>query len=91
LNEYIVTNQWVFPKEEGGKHLDIVMLINGFPMAIGEMKTPTRNAVTWLDGASDIAAYEKSIPQMFVTNVFSFSSEGKLFRSCSLSSPRKPL
>ena len=80
LNENVVTNQWVFPKEDGGKRLDIVLLINGFPVAVGEMKTPTRNAVTWLDGAGDISAYEKSIPQMFVPNVLNFASEGKCFR-----------
>lgn len=87
LNEYLVTNQWVFPKEDGGKRLDIVLLINGFPIAIGELKTPTRNAITWLDGAGDVSAYEKSIPQMFVTNVFNFASEGKCYRYGSVGMP----
>ena len=87
LNEYVVTNQWVFPKEDGGKRLDIVLLINGFPVAIGELKTPTRNAVTWLDGAGDVSAYEKSIPQMFVTNVLNFATEGKCFRYGSVNMP----
>ena len=87
LNEYVVTNQWVFPKEDGGRRLDIVLLINGFPISVGELKTPTRSAVTWLDGAGDISAYEKSIPQMFVTNVFNFASEGKCFRYGSVNMP----
>jgi type I restriction enzyme R subunit len=86
-NEYVVTNQWVFPKDEGGKRLDIVLLINGFPIAIGELKTPVRNAITWMDGAGDISAYEKSIPQMFVTNVFNFASEGKVYRYGSVAMP----
>ena len=35
-NEYVVTNQWVYPNEGAdGKRLDVVMLINGFPIAIG--------------------------------------------------------
>ncbi|WP_312563179.1 HsdR family type I site-specific deoxyribonuclease [Anaerospora sp.] len=87
LNEYVVTNQWVFPREVGGKRLDIVLLINGFPIAIGELKTPTRNAITWLDGAGDISAYEKSIPQMFVPNIFNFASEGKHYRYGSVGMP----
>lgn len=86
-NEYVVTNQWVFPKEEGGKRLDLVLLINGFPVAIGELKSPVRDAITWLDGAGDISAYEKSIPQMFVPNVFNFASEGKCFRYGSVCMP----
>lgn len=80
LNEYVVTNQWVYPQAEGGKRLDIVLLINGFPVAVGELKTPVRSAISWLDAAGDIAAYEKSIPAMFVTNVFNFATEGKCYR-----------
>ncbi|MFD1734989.1 type I restriction endonuclease subunit R [Bacillus salitolerans] len=87
LNEYIVTNQWVYPKKEDGKRLDIVLLINGFPIAIGELKTPVRNAITWLDAASDIASYEKSIPEMFVSNVFNFATEGKCYRYGSVGMP----
>ncbi len=86
-NDFVVTNQWVYPQEEGGKRLDIVLLINGFPVAIGEMKTPVRNAITWLDGAEDILSYENSIPQMFVTNVFNFASEGKCFRYGAVKAP----
>jgi type I restriction enzyme R subunit len=40
-----------------------------------------------MDGAGDILAYEKSIPQMFVTNVFNFASEGKCYRYSSINAP----
>ncbi len=86
-NEYIVTNQWVYPKTDGRKRLDIVLLINGFPIAVGELKTPFRDAISWMDGAGDILAYEKSIPQMFVTNIFNFATEGKCFRYSSVNAP----
>lgn len=86
-NEYIVTNQWVYPFVNGGKRLDIVLLINGFPVIIGEMKSPSRPSISWLDGAQDIGKYEKSIPQMFVTNIFNFASEGKSFRYGSVGAP----
>lgn len=87
LNEYVVTNQWVYPCEECGKRLDIVLIINGFPVAVSELKTPVRSAISWVDGASDILNYEKSIPQMFVTNVFNFATEGKCFRYGSINAP----
>lgn len=80
-NDYVVTNQWVYPEKEGGRRFDIVLLINGIPIVIGEAKTPVRPAVTWLDGASDIHnGYEQSVPRMFVPNIFSFATEGKCFR-----------
>ena len=87
LNEYVVTNQWVYPQAEGGKRLDIVLLVNGFPVVIGELKTPVRSAITWLDAAGDISAYEKSIPAMFVPNVFNFATEGKCYRYGSVNMP----
>jgi type I restriction enzyme R subunit len=87
-NEYVVTNQWVYPVKEGGRRFDIVMLVNGIPLVIGEAKTPVRPAVTWVDGASDIHnGYEQSVPQMFVPNVFSFATEGKCYRYGSVRMP----
>ena len=86
-NEYVVTNQWIYPQVNGGKRFDIVLLVNGFPVVIGELKTPVRSAITWLDGAKDIAAYEQSTPQMFVTNIFNFATEGKCFRYGSIKMP----
>jgi len=86
-NSFVVTNQWVYPQAHGGKRLDIVLLINGFPVAIGEMKSPVRPAISWMDGAGDILNYEKSIPEMFVTNIFNFATEGKRFRYGSLNAP----
>ena len=88
-NTYVVTNQWEYPKSSysGGKRLDIVLLINGIPMVIGELKTATKASVTWADGAKDILDYQKSIPEMFVPNILSFASEGKELYYGSIGAP----
>ena len=87
-NDYVVTNQWVYPVKEGGRRFDIIMLVNGIPVVVGEAKTPVRPAVTWVDGASDIHnGYEQSVPQMFVPNVVSFATEGKCYRYGSVRMP----
>jgi type I restriction enzyme R subunit len=87
-NDYVVTNQWVYPIKEGGRRFDIIMLVNGIPLVVGEAKTPVRPAVTWVDGASDIHnGYEQSVPQMFVPNVLSFATEGKCYRYGSVRMP----
>lgn len=45
------------------RRFDIVLLVNGIPLVVGEAKTPVRPAVTWVDGASDIHnGYEQSVP-----------------------------
>lgn len=78
-NYCIVTHQWVFPRpsHDGGKRLDLVFIINGIPVVIGEAKTPVRPQITWADGATDILHYQKSIPEMFVPNILTFATEGK--------------
>lgn len=87
-NDYVVTNQWVYPVKEGGRRFDIIMLVNGIPLVVGEAMTPVRPAVTWVDGASDIHnGYEQSVPQMFVPNVLSFATEGKCYRYGSVRMP----
>ena len=88
-NTYVVTNQWEFPKSSyaGGKRLDIVLLINGISMVIGELKTATKANITWADGAKDIIDYQKSIPEMFVPNILSFASEGKELYYGSIGAP----
>lgn len=78
-NSYVVTNQWEYPKSSyaGGKRLDIVLLINGLPMVVGEVKTATKASVMWADGAQDIIDYQKAMPEMFVPNILNFATEGK--------------
>ncbi|MBQ0076662.1 MAG: HsdR family type I site-specific deoxyribonuclease, partial [Bacteroidales bacterium] len=77
-NYCVVTNQWMYPHaKQGGKRLDLVFLINGIPVVIGEVKTPFHPNTTWADGANDILKYQKSITEMFVPNILSFASEGK--------------
>ena len=88
-NQCIVTNQWEFPRssKEGGKRLDLVYIINGIPLVIGEAKSPVRPQVTWADGATDIVSYQKSIPEMFVPNILSFASEGREIQYASIGCP----
>lgn len=86
-NSYIVTNQYtVLGKTE--KRPDLTFLINGIPIVIGELKTPVRPAISWFDGAVDIHDdYENTIPQLFVPNLFSFATEGKMYRYGSVRMP----
>lgn len=87
-NRLTVTNQWVYQGGSVSKRFDVVFVVNGLPLVIGEAKTPTRSAVTWFDGAYQInEIYEKEIPAMFVPNIFSFATEGRLLRYGSIRMP----
>ena len=76
-NRYIITHQYRVHARET-KIPDIVLLINGLPVVVGEAKTPIRPSVSWLDGAHEIhQVYENATPQLFVSNILSFATEGK--------------
>lgn len=86
-NEYIISNQ-VRVQASEIKIPDIVLYINGIPVVVGELKTPIRSSVTWLDGANEIIeVYEKTIPQLFVPNILNFATEGKTFGYGGISTP----
>jgi type I restriction enzyme R subunit len=76
-NRYVVTNQFRIHHRET-KIPDVVLMINGIPVVVGEAKTPIRPSVSWLDGAHEVHdIYENAVPQLFVPNILSFATEGK--------------
>ncbi|MED4051548.1 HsdR family type I site-specific deoxyribonuclease [Priestia megaterium] len=66
---------------------DLILFVNGFPVSIGECKTPFRPAITWVDGALQVLNYEKKTPELFVSNIFNFVADGKEFKYATINSP----
>lgn len=80
-NEWTISTEVTFVQGRVEKRFDLVLWCNGFPLVVGEAKSPTRPAYTWIDAAAQIHdEYEKSVAPFFVPNVFSFATEGKDFR-----------
>ncbi len=80
-NQWMISTEVTFKQGRVEKRFDLVLWCNGSPLVVGEAKSPTRPAYTWIDGAAQIHDdYEQSVPQFFVPNVFSFATEGKDFR-----------
>lgn len=86
-NRYVIATQVTY-RAKVERRFDVVLLVNGIPLVIGEAKTPSRPAVTWVDGAVQIHDdYEINVPAMFAPNVFSFATEGKTYRFGSVRMP----
>ncbi|MFA5241281.1 MAG: HsdR family type I site-specific deoxyribonuclease [Sulfuricella sp.] len=89
-NQYVVTQQFVYRAGSAERRADLVLLVNGLPLVLIEAKTPTRSAVSWVDGAVQVHDdYEKYVPELFVCNVFSVATEGKEYHYGSLGLPVK--
>jgi type I restriction enzyme R subunit len=80
-NRCLAVTQLVFTAGSQMRRFDLVLFVNGIPLVVGEAKTPTRPAVSWLDGAIQVHDdYEVNVPAFFVPNVLSFATEGKTYR-----------
>lgn len=79
-NDFVATNQFHIRTGTETKIPDVVLLVNGIPLVVGEAKTPVRKSVSWLDGAHEIhSVYEDAVTPLFVPNLLSFATEGKEF------------
>lgn len=89
-NQYTVTQQFTYRAGATERRADLVLLVNGLPLVLIEAKTPVKKCISWVDGAIQIHDdYEKFVPELFVCNVFSVATEGKVFRYGSIGLPVK--
>jgi len=89
-NQYVVTQQFTYRAGSAERRADLMLLVNGLPLVLIEAKTPTRAAVSWVDGAVQVHDdYEKFVPELFVCNVFSVATEGKEYHYGSIGLPIK--
>lgn len=87
-NQYILATQYTFRAGAAERRADVVLLVNGFPLALVEAKTPVRPAVSWADGALQVHNdYAHFVPELFACNVFSVATEGKEMRYGAIGAP----
>ena len=73
-NAFHVVNQWTFV-EYSTKRPDVIVFVNGMPLVIFELKSPSREETDASDAYLQLRQYMKQIPSMFVPNVFCVMSD----------------
>ena len=68
-NDFLVVNQWTIVENES-RRPDLVLFVNGMPLVVFELKSPSRENVDTSDAYGQIQRYLKEIPSFFVPNVF---------------------
>ena len=63
-NECIVSRQVTFQSADTQVRADIILFINGIPLAIIECKDPTSISTDWFDAYSQIKGYERAMPEL---------------------------
>ncbi|AYD39429.1 type I restriction endonuclease subunit R [Clostridium fermenticellae] len=66
-NSFIVANQWTFI-ENSNKRPDVILFLNGVPVVLIELKSPSREETDASEGYLQIRNYMQEIPSMFIYN-----------------------
>lgn len=73
-NSFIVANQWTFV-ENSEKRPDVLLFINGLPLVLFELKSPSREETNSSQAYRQIRNYMKEIPSMFIYNAICVMSD----------------
>lgn len=73
-NSFIVANQWTF-QEHSEKRPDEVIFVNGLPLVVIELKSPSREETDASEAYRQLRNYMLEIPSFFVYNAFCVMSD----------------
>lgn len=73
-NSFIVANQWTFI-ENSEKRPDILLFVNGLPLVLMELKSPSREETDASEAYRQIQNYKHEIPSMFIYNAICVTSD----------------
>lgn len=66
-NSFVVANQWTFI-ENSNKRPDVLLFVNGLPVVLIELKSPSREETDASEAYLQIRNYMQEIPSMFIYN-----------------------
>ena len=68
-NSFTVINQWAIV-EKSNKRPDVLVFLNGLPVVVFELKSPSRQETDASDAYRQLKTYQKEIPSLFTYNAF---------------------
>lgn len=75
-NNFLVVNQFTVVENQGEKRPDIVVFVNGLPIAVFELKSASNEEVGISDAYNQVQTYKGAIPSLFTYNSFLVISDG---------------
>ena len=85
-NDWLVVNQFVVINNQVNRRPDVVIFLNGLPIAVIELKAPGSDDATMLGAYNQLQTYKAQISNLFNTNALLVTSDGMMARIGSLSS-----
>lgn len=73
-NSFVIANQWTFV-ENSNKRPDVLLFLNGLPVVLMELKSPSREETDSSEAYTQIRNYMHEIPSMFIYNCICVMSD----------------
>lgn len=84
-NSFIVANQWTFV-ENSNKRPDILLFLNGLPVVMIELKSPSREETDASEAYLQLRNYMQEIPSMFIYNAILVMSDQLISKAGTITS-----
>ncbi|WP_394230843.1 type I restriction endonuclease subunit R [Shewanella colwelliana] len=88
-NEFLVVNQFTITGKKGNRRPDVVVFINGLPVAVIELKNPADDQANIWNAYNQLQTYKDEISDLFVFNEALIVSDGWTARVGSLTANKE--
>jgi len=75
-NDWVVVNQFTIIENGKKRRPDVLMMVNGLPLALLELKNPAAEHATLKSAWNQVQTYRHDIPSVFVPNAVTVISDG---------------
>ena len=84
-NSFVVANQWTFI-ENSNKRPDLILFLNGLPIVLMELKSPSREETDSSEAYRQLRNYMQEIPSMFIYNAICVMSDQLISKAGTITS-----
>ncbi|MES9901869.1 MAG: type I restriction endonuclease subunit R [Sedimenticola sp.] len=88
-NQFLVVNQYTITGSKGNRRPDVIMFINGLPLAVLELKNPADSSADIWSAYQQLQIYKEEIPDLFIFNEALVVSDGLNARVGSLTANKE--
>ena len=75
-NDWLAVNQFTITEGHHSRRIDVVIFVNGLPLAVIELKNPADESATVWSAYKQLQTYQMQIPSMFAYNAALVVSDG---------------
>lgn len=84
-NSFIIANQWTFI-ENSNKRPDVILFLNGLPVVLVELKSPSREETDASEAYRQLRNYMQEIPSIFIYNAICVMSDQLISKAGTITS-----